>query len=155
CLLLVPAQCFAQDKTPSGKDTVSKTSPTKLIELLEQSGYNYSKFANNAWAIPFHGKALANFEVKVVSGDDIAIVFVVVAKKTELKVTPELMRSLLQMNDEADRVKIAIDKEGNLLVRTDVSLRLMDVVELKDNVEQVAAAADEVATKAKPNLIGS
>ena len=84
-----------------------------------------------------------------------AVMFVVVAEKKQLKVTPELMRSLLRMNDDFDRVKIGIDKNGDLFVRVDSSTRVMDVQELKDNIEQVAAATDEVTKAIKPYIIQS
>ena len=81
-----------------------------------------------------------------------AVMFVVVAEKKQLKVTSELMRILLRMNDDFDRVKIGIDKNGDLFVRVDSSTRVMDVQELKDNIEQVAAATDEVTKAIKPYI---
>ena len=155
CLLFLPVASFAQDKTSPENSSPNKASSVKVLQLLDGSGYSYSKVKDDVWSIPFHGKALPDFEVKVVNADGMAVIYVIVAGKTQLRVTPELMRSLLQMNDEADRVKIAIDKEGKLLVRTDVAIRVMDVQELKDNVEQVAAVADEITKLAKPTAVGT
>ncbi len=98
---------------------------------------------------------MPDFNVVVFTAEDLAIFVVFVAEQKQLKVTPELMKSLLQMNADVDRVKIGIDKEGSLFVRVDASIRVMDVDELKANVEQVAAATDEVAKAAKPYIIES
>ena len=144
-LLLAQAQSFGQDKTSSAK----------LPNLLEQSGYTYSKVSDNIWTIPFHGKALPDFKVMISTGESIAVMFVVVAEKKQLRVTPELMRSLLLMNDDFDRVKIGIDKSGDLVVRVDSTVRIMDLEELKTNIEQVAAAADEITKAIKPYTIQS
>jgi len=84
-----------------------------------------------------------------------AVMFVVVAEKNQLRVTPELMRSLLLMNDDFDRVKIGIDKNGDLFVRVDSTVRVMDLEELKANIEQVAAATDEITKAIKPYIIQS
>lgn len=145
CLLLVQAQSFGQDKTSSAK----------LPNLLEQSGYTYSKVSDNIWTISFHGKALPDFKVMISTGEGMAVMFVVVAEKKQLRVTPELMRSLLLMNDDFDRVKIGIDKNGDLFVRVDSTVRVMDLEELKANIEQVAAATDEITKAIKPYIIQS
>jgi hypothetical protein len=51
-----------------------------------------------------------------------------------------------------DRVKISIDKDGDLNVRVDLSIRRLDVEELKTNIEQLSAAADELYSAIKPFL---
>jgi hypothetical protein len=155
CLLLIQVPSFGQAKASQDKTSPDKTASARVSQLLEQSGYSYSKVKDDGWTIPFHGKALPDFDVVVFTAEDLAIFVVFVAEQNELRVTPELMKSLLQMNADADRVKIGIDKKGSLFVRVDASIRLMDVDELKADVEQVAAATDEVAKTAKPYTIVS
>jgi len=126
-----------------------------VSQLLEQSGYSYSKDGDNLWTMNFRGKALGEFKVIITSVESMAALLVVVAKRKELNPTPELMRTLLRMNDDFDKVKVVVDKDGDLLVRVDTTIRIMDLDELKANVEQVAAAADEVAKAIKPYTIKS
>ena len=145
CLALIQVQGFGQGAKPS----------SKVSQLLEQSGYSYSKDGDNLWTMNFRGKALGEFKVIITSVESMAALLVVVAKRKELNPTPELMRTLLRMNDDFDKVKVVVDKDGDLLVRVDTTIRIMDLDELKANVEQVAAAADEVAKAIKPYTIKS
>lgn len=144
CLLLLSAQAIGQDKPAD-----------KITRLLEQSGYTYTKTADNIWAIPFHGKALPDFDVFITQEKGVVVTLVLVAEKNQFKADPDLMRSLLRMNDDIDRVKISIGKEGRLTVRIDASLRLLDQEEFKGNVEQVASAADMTGRALKPYLTTS
>ncbi len=143
CLQLAAQPAKAQDKISA-----------KVASLLESSGYPYTKAADSVWAVPFEGKALSKFNVVAsvvaLTEQDILVLFVIVAEAKNLKVTPELMRIMLKLNGDLDRVKIGFDKDGDVFVRIDLSIRVLDSQELKGNIEQVAAAADEVYTAIKP-----
>ena len=65
------------------------------------------------------------------------------------------MGKLLKLNGELDRVKIGIDGEGDTFVRIDLSVRRMDEEEMKENIEQVAAATDVVYAAIKPYVTTS
>jgi hypothetical protein len=122
----------------------------KVAGLLEASGYAYTKAADGVWAISFKGKSLPSFNVVASVQPEILVLFTIVVEKKELKLTPEAMQRLLKLNSDLDRVKIGIDKEGDLFVRVDLSTRLLDAREMKENVEQVAAATDEVFAAMRP-----
>jgi len=64
----------------------------------------------------------------------------------------ELMYKLLRLNDDFDYVKLCIDDDSSLLVRSDLPLRTLDLQEFKDVVEQVAAAADQVYATVRPYM---
>jgi hypothetical protein len=119
-------------------------SPPRMLEILEASGYSYTKAKDNVWTIPFQGKTLAQFNVFVALSSNLVVIGAVPVEKKNLNVTPELMRKLLQFNEDLDRVKVGIDEEGDLFIRVDSSLRVMDAEEFKAIVEQVAAATDVV-----------
>ena len=149
-LAIAALACF----NPGLRTSFAQDSPLpKVARLLEESAYPYSKSANNVWSIPFQGKALPNFLLVASVEQDILVLFVVVAEKKDLKVTPEMMQRMLKLNGDLDRVKIGFDKDGDAFVRVDLSVRVLDVQEFKANVEQVAAAADEVYTAIKPFTI--
>lgn len=44
-------------------------------------------------------------------------------------------------------------KEGDVFVRIDLSIRVLDKQEMQENIDQVAAAANEVFAGLKPYLI--
>jgi hypothetical protein len=146
-LIIATLACFQPAlHTSSAQDSASP----KIARLLEESGYPYTKAANNVWSIPFRGKVLQNFQLVASVQQDILVLFVVVAEKKELRVTPELMQRMLKLNADLDRVKIGFDKDGDAFVRVDLSVRVLDIQEFKENIEQVAAAADELFTVLKP-----
>lgn len=144
-LAFLPIQTIAQasqDKTGS-----------KLVQLLEQSGYKYTKAADKAWTIPFTGEVLPEFSAVVTYEEDIVVIFTIVAEKAEFKATPELMQKLLRMNADLDRVKIGIDKEGDMFVRVDLSISTLNAEELKVNANQVASATQQVYGAISPFLV--
>lgn len=126
--------------------------PALIARLLDQSGYSFTKAADGVWTIAFRGKALPQFNVVATTQQDIVVLFVIVAGKKELSATPEVMAKLLKLNGDLDRVKVGIDGDGDTFVRVDLSARVVDLQEFKANVEQVAAAADEVYGAIKPHI---
>ncbi len=136
----------------SGLHTASaqETPSAKIARLLESTGYTYSKGSNNAWSMTFKGEVLPEFDLIISSQQDILVLFVLVAEKKAFRVTPELMQKMLRLNEELDKVKVGIDKDGDAFVRVDLSLRVLDAQEFKENVDQMAAAADEVFKVVKP-----
>ncbi len=136
-----------------GSVIAQDASSAKVARLLNESKISYTKQSETVWSVPFEGKQLKDISVVVSTADPIVVVFAVVAEKKDFKLTPELMQKLLRSNQDFDRVKVGIDKDGDIFVRVDLSARLLDVEELKANVEQVSAAADEVYAFVKPSLI--
>ena len=127
---------------------------TKVNELLTQSGYDVTRPSENVWLIPFKGDSLKDFKVILsTSGDgNLLVVFVVIAEKKEIKASADLWLRMLRFNDELDRVKVGIDGDSDAFVRIDLSTRTLDLDELKANIHQVAAAADEVHAAMEPYL---
>jgi hypothetical protein len=146
-LFVAASACFHPGLNTS---YAQNTSSAKIVRLLEDSGYPYTKASDNVWTVPFKGKALPNFRLIATTQQQILVLFVVVAEKKDFKVTPELMQKMLRLNGDLDRVKIGLDEDGDAYVRVDLSIRVLDIQELKENIEQVAAAADEVFTAIKP-----
>jgi hypothetical protein len=136
---------------PSKPVFFQETPAAKVARLLERSGYKYEKpkADANVWKIKFTGKSLPSFDVILASQDDLLVTFVIVAQKKNLQLTPALMQKLLGYNHNIDQVKVGIDDDGDLFVRSDQHIRVLDDREFKDIVEQVAAAADEVYSGVK------
>ena len=81
------------------------------------------------------------------------VAFVTLVQGQRLPATTEFMRTLLEQNHEFDRVKIGYDREGDLSVRIDGSVRVMDAAELREIVNQVREASDEIYGVIEPNLL--
>lgn len=122
----------------------TSSSSAKVKQLLQDSGYHFVQKTDTVWYIEFHGKTLKSFKVILASQDDLLVTFVTVATKKQLSNTPEFAKTLLRFNHSLDYVKVGTDDDGDLFVRTDASLRIMDVKNLKEIVEQVSAGSDEV-----------
>lgn len=148
-ILVTVMICLVSNGSALGQDGTS----AKIARLLNESKVSYTKQSETVWSVPFEGKQLKDISVVISTADPIVVVFAVVAEKKDFKLTPELMQKLLRSNQDFDRVKVGIDKDGDIFVRVDLSARLLDVEELKANVEQVSAAADEVYAFVKPSLI--
>ncbi|HTW78980.1 MAG TPA: YbjN domain-containing protein [Terracidiphilus sp.] len=156
-VLFVPAMPFAahaQDQTPANADSIAK-----MVRLMTEDGYSYKTTkSSTVWAIHFTGKRINDIKVVVTIGGDAdsdLIVFVTVVQKQYMPVTADFMSNLLKQNHEIDQVKIGYDADGDLEVRTDTSLRLADAEMLKNVVEQVKNASDEIYGRIQPSLVGA
>jgi hypothetical protein len=129
-----------------------ETPNAKVARLLNGSGVKFTKVDNGIWTVPYSGKQLPDFNVIIAAEKDVLVMFVVVADQKQFRPAPELFKKLLAHNDEFDRVKIGIDKEGGVVVRMDLSIRLIDKKELTESLDQTAAATDEVYASIRPFL---
>ena len=125
---------------------------SKLAQILERSGYTYKKAADNVWVVNFHGNSLTDIDVFVTSAENLVVIGAVVAPKKSMKVTPEMMHKLLRLAHDIDRVKIGLDDDEDLFVRSEVAARLFDLEEFKSDIEQVAAGTDKVHAAIKTYL---
>ena len=116
----------------------------KIDQLAKSSGYGFTRKTDSVWAADFQGKILKQFRLVVAVQDDVLVTFVTLAEKDRLPVSTEFMHMLLHYNSTLDRVKIGYDDDGDLFVRCDASVRVVDAKEFHAIVDQVAAASDEV-----------
>jgi hypothetical protein len=124
----------------------------KLAQILERSGYAYRKAADNVWVVSFKGKSLADIQVFVTSAENLIVMGAVVAPKSSMKVTQEMLFKLLRLTHDIDRVKIGLDDDEDLFVRAEVTARCFDLEEFKASMEQVSAGTDKVHAAIKTYL---
>ena len=129
-----------------------ETHLAKTARLLNESGINYAKVNDTTWTVTFDGKSLKEIPVAVTTGDGIFIAFTLIKDAKGIKLPAPALLKLLQLNEDLDRVKVGIGKDGQISVRIDVSLRTLDKDDLAVLVNQVAAAADEVHIAIKGHL---
>jgi hypothetical protein len=128
-------------------------SAAKVVNLMQTDSYNYVQTKSpSVWMIPFAGDHLKNIRVVVTVKDQTMVVFATIVDNQHMPVTTDFMRTLLEQNHELDRVKVGYDHDGDLSVRIDGSVRVMDAAELRDIVNQVRNASDEIYGLIEPSL---
>ena len=133
--------------------TYGQETPTaKAARLLNESKVKFTKIDDGIWTVPFEGKKLKDFNVVIAADKTYLLMFVTVSNQKTFRSDPELLRTLLTHNDTLDRVKIGIDERANVVVRIDLSIRLVDKQEFAESLDQTAAAADQVYGSIVPFL---
>jgi len=123
-----------------------------MAALLPASGYEYKTHKADVWSIMFNREHLKDFKVVLSTNEDMLVVFVTVVKKSQMPVTTEFRGTLLSFNHTLDRVKVGLDDDGDLFVRSDSTCRILDSEEFKVQVQQVAASANEVYGKISSSI---
>ena len=128
-------------------------SPTaKVKRLMNESGAKVHKSSEDTWTLPFQGKALKDITVVATVGEGLLITFALIPESKDAKFPPQVLLKLLNLNEDFDRVKVGIDKDGILFVRSDVAVRTLDKEDLTTTIDQVAAAIDEVYGHVRAHL---
>lgn len=141
CVLILGMTAFGQE-----------SSSLRVARVINETGLSFTKAAENVWTVPYQGKARKDIIVVASVTGDLITLFSVVAEKKDLKPSPEMLQKLLKFNADFDRVKVGIDKDGDVFVRIDLSIRVLDKDEMTVNVDQVAAAADDIFKGLKPHI---
>jgi len=130
---------------------------TKLVSLLQENHYDYHTTRSpSVFTIHFVGEHIKDIKLILAIGDDPdadLIVFVTVTEKRRMPVTTDFMRLLLEQNHVMDQTKIGYDKDGDLEVRIDGSMRLADATYLQHIIEQVKNVSDELYGMILPSLM--
>jgi hypothetical protein len=140
-LMLISVLCLGAAARPALAQSVS------MAKMLEQTGYTYKTHNATTWSIDLDRKNTGTTKVILSTGDDMLVTFVILAKKAAIKKTPQLLEALARANHDYDYTKIGLDKDGDLFVRIDTKLRLLDAAELKYVIDQVANASNELYPK--------
>jgi hypothetical protein len=159
-LVLLPTGSFAASPTTSDSlaprlgSLSTNDSAAKMVSLMRADSYNFQTTKSpTVWLIRFAGDHLKDIKVVLTVKDSTAVVFVTLVENQRMPETTDFMRTLLEENHELDRVKVGYDRDGDLSVRIDGNMRVMDAVELRDIVNQVKNASDEIYGMIEPSLL--
>src|SRR5262245_66158996 len=94
--IFVPVLLLCLQALSQPADAQDKSSPTRIQQLLEESGYPYTKAADNVWTIPFQGKARSKFNVVASTEQDILVLIAAVAVNKRRRVIPEMMQKMMR-----------------------------------------------------------
>lgn len=120
------------------------TEPFSIVEAVaKETGYHFRKINDRTWKFLFSGERFKTIDVLVVWQGALLVLGVVLDPRY-VGESARLTQELLVLNNNLDRVKIGMNQEGMLFVRVDISVRTLDQREFKDNLDQIAAAADYI-----------
>lgn len=137
----------------AGLQAFGQESPAaKVKRLLNESGAKVDKSSEDTWTLPYEGKVLKDITVVATVGEGLLITFALLPESKNAKFPPQVLLKLLNLNEDFDRVKVGIDKDGILFVRSDVAVRTLDKEDLTTTIDQVAAAIDEVYSQVRAHL---
>jgi len=149
--LLISAFAIAQTTQP-----VEQANIDKLVNLLQANGYAYHTTRSpSVFTVHFVGQHIKDIKVVITvsSGSNAdVVVFVTVTEKRRMPVTTDFMRLLLRNNHIMDETKIGFDKDDDLEVRIDDSMRLIDAAYFRHVVEQVKDVSDDLYGQIEPSL---
>jgi hypothetical protein len=117
---------------------------TRTNDYVNASGYkvNTAKpctmwFISDALDIPRNG---LQGLILIAEQSDMVIVGTVVRPKATLDTSAATLLKLMRLSNELDYVKIGIDNDGDLFVRAELRVRMLDAAEFKTAVQNVISA---------------
>lgn len=133
-----------------GQKRPVKPSPkaAKIDRLFENSGFKYTQLGTSVWTVECESNT-----VLVGGGPDTFVAFMTIAKKGKFQITAESMSEMLKLAAELDQVKFVIDDEGDLAIRSDFRVGLMDQATFKDTLLRVSLGYDQGVSRIAPFLI--
>ena len=141
----------------SAAEPVPQQAIDKMVSLLQANSYKFRTTKSpTVWVIHSTGKHLADVKVILALGGDAdsgLVIFVTVVEKRRMPLTADFMRHLLDQGHLVNQVKICFDKDGDLEVRFDASLRLADPTFLKNVVNQIVNVSDDLYGQIEPQLL--
>ena len=145
--LLLPATTLA----PHPALAAPKAAPAahSIESCIKDCGFSIEQVDKTVWATQIQAAGGSTQRVVLATSDDMLVVFSIPFDKKQLGAHPDLAKQLSAFNEDYDLVKVFIDKDGDLSVRVDFHLRVLDAQELKDLISQVANVAEQVQKKAK------
>lgn len=125
----------------------------KVEQLLKQAGLNYKHVSDNVWVVKTKGRVLPEFDMLVAENQGVLVVGVVMLNKKNLKLSQDLLFKLLKFNHTKDYVKVGVDDDDDLFVRTELNLKRLELEEFKTVFDTVITLADDVYTEIKPFIV--
>ena len=156
CFVLLTSTLFIP-ALPAKAQQVPQATINKLVSLMQQDNFSYKTTTlPTVFHIHFTGDHLKDILVVLALGgdeDSDLVVFVTVTPKATMPTTADFRYTLLKFNHEFDQVKVGFDGDDDLSVRVDGSMRLADATYVKNVVNQVKNASDEIYGKIQPDLL--
>jgi hypothetical protein len=116
----------------------------KMAQHVKDSGLAWERRKEDLWRVDLESETRKFVRVVASCGSNVVIVFAVLADAKDLQKSEALYLYLLRMASRFDHVKIAVDPDGDYLVRIDLRTRTFDGKDLEAAAKQVRAVVDEM-----------
>jgi len=126
----------------AAKSAEQTASDNQVELLLGKSGLKAKKVADGVWVMRMSGKVFPYFQIMIASGPGYVLSSVVIANKKSFKFDSELGYRLLRLAHELNYIKVGFDNGDDLLVRSELRLKLLDPEEFRMMIDRLAGAAD-------------
>ena len=128
---------------------LSQECTSKLQGFVNKTGYKIKVAkpcavwaATDALTIP-RGEGATGLLLIAQEGE-MAIVGVVVESKANLHLSSDLLLQLMKMNNELEFVKVGIDNDGDLFIRTELHMPSLTEADFKVAVKNVVAGSAQI-----------
>jgi hypothetical protein len=138
-LLCVSPATRAQAQTP--RDSESEPI-ARVVQLLEESGYRYTKETAWLWSVPFKATHVPSVSVWLMTSDDELIVESVIARHDRAGRLPEALRQRLAQSGSRDGLAFMVDEDGNYVARSRLMLDALEAPDFQASVQKIVAATD-------------
>ncbi len=156
CAVLLAATLFTP-ASPVKAQEVPQEKINKLVSFMQQDGFAYKTTSSpTVFVVHFTGTNLKDIKVVIALGgdeDSDLVVFVTVTPKATMPTTADFRYTLLKMNHEYDQVKVGLDRDDDLSVRIDGSMRVADATYVKNVINQIKNSSDEIYGKIQSQLV--
>jgi hypothetical protein len=125
----------------------------KVEQILKQANLNYKRASDNVWIVKTKGNALPEFDMLIAENQGVLVIGVVMLNKKNLKLSTDLLFKLLKFNHLKDYVKVGIDDDDDLFVRSELNLSQIDALDFAFVFKTVVTLADDVYTEIKPFIV--
>jgi hypothetical protein len=124
----------------------------RVVQLLEDSGYRYTKQRSWLWSMVFTGKQMPSVSVWIMTANDELIIQGVIALRDQVASAPDVMRQLLTLNGNGDGPALLIDDDGHYVARSRLGLDDVDDVTFTASLQAIISATDGAYGAIKPFL---
>jgi hypothetical protein len=135
--------------TFSAVNAQQKALPKKVASPITRLLYSISlpyRIINDSVAVvPFTGTAIQNYEVVIQRVSDLCIVYTNLSDIYPLTKDSVLMRYLLQSANHFDLIKIGINSQNDVYIRTDAFIDILNGRYLERLIQQVANVTNIMA----------
>jgi hypothetical protein len=149
-VVVLVLSCFYLGSVPVHAQSLKEDA--KIGQILKDTGFSYKAPKAGVWSIDFERETLGKFKVIISTGPGIVVTFAIVAEKANINMTLNFAETLLLANQQYDYVKVGLNKGGDLVVRIDNQIRTIDVPEMKDMINQVANASEQIFVKVSGSI---
>ena len=140
----VPRPRKARPSTEIAAQQAEDQQATAAVEqLLSKAGQKYQRLGTGVWAIRKNGPNLRYFQIVLSHRAGTLVTEVTVAKGNSLRVN-DAAPELLRLANRLEYAKVGLDRDGDVFVRNEARLQSLDVDELTNNLDKIAAAADQI-----------